>query len=99
MPLLLQRHKTQNAKEVNFLNVLRGAGSVLPNLGTVLKGVIALATTKSDKYNSIGLLFEKTPPPIRARGHSPLDQQVTYGELNTKPTASLISWRSLASKR
>ncbi len=77
--------KTQNAKEVNFLNVLRGAGSVLPNLGTVLKGVIALATTKSDKYNSIGLLFEKhaaAHPERVAIRH--LDQQVTYGELNTQ---------------
>ena len=59
MPLLLQRHKTQNAKEVNFLNVLRGAGGVLPNLGTVLKGVIALADHSPTNTTPLACSFEK----------------------------------------
>ena len=70
-------------REVNLVNILRGAAAILPDIGTTLKGVVALATTKPHKKNSIGLLLEKQaaaqPNHIAIRYQ---DQTITYRQLN-----------------
>ena len=73
------------AREVGLGNVLLAAASILPSIGTTLKGVAALASAKPDKKNSVGLLLEKQaaaqPNQIAIRYQ---DQTVTYRELNEK---------------
>lgn len=70
-------------REVNLVNVIRGATAILPNIGTTLKGLGALISAKPHKKNSIGLLLEKRaaaqPNHIAVRYQ---DQTLTYRELN-----------------
>ncbi len=70
-------------REVNLVNVIRGAAAILPNIGTTLKGLGALISTKPHKKNSIGLLLEKQaaaqPNQVAIRYQ---DQTLTYRELN-----------------
>lgn len=70
-------------REVNLLNVIRGASAIVPNFGTTLKGLGALISAKPHKKNSIGLLLEKQaaaqPNHVAIRYQ---DQTLTYRELN-----------------
>ncbi|HUH58347.1 MAG TPA: AMP-binding protein, partial [Pseudomonadales bacterium] len=70
-------------REVNLINVIRGATAIMPNIGTTLKGLGALISAKPHKKNSIGLLLEKRaaaqPNHIAVRYQ---DQTLTYRELN-----------------
>lgn len=70
-------------REVNLTNILGSAIRLLPHMGTTLKGLAALISTKGHKKKSIGLLLEKQaekqPERIAIRYQN---VQVTYRQLN-----------------
>ena len=75
----------EKIRNVSFLNVVRGAIAIIPELPTTLRGVTALLTTRPEKKKSIGLLLEQhaalQPDHVALRYHQ---QTLTYRELNKR---------------
>lgn len=69
---------------ISFSQIFKKTLSVLPDFGTILRGIAILATAKPDKFQSIPGLVEKhaekqpNHPAIKYK-----DKIYTYGELNT----------------
>lgn len=67
----------------SLTNVLSGTLGTLPEIGTIIRGVATLATSKPDNFNSLGSLLEKQ---AKKYPNNPAilqdDKRYTYAELN-----------------
>lgn len=78
-----RRLPSMDPKHVTGLNVLKGTLAILPDISSILKGIYYIASAKADKYNSLGLMFEKRAKQIPNKCFIRYQNtSYSYGEFN-----------------